>query len=119
MKYATPYRKHSTAGAHFGGRAIPSGTGRKFGLNRALLPSPVTYLQSQQIPFKGAGQWLDVLCPFHDDTSPSLRMHSERGSFKCMACGEKGGDLIAFHMKRTGLGFVEACKAIGAWEQHA
>lgn len=116
MKYATPYRKHGLAGAHFEGRTV---NGRKFGLNRALLPKPIAYLKAQQIHFKGAGRWLDVLCPFHNDTSPSLRMHSERGGFKCMACDAKGGDLIAFHQQRYNLGFVETCKALGAWEQQA
>lgn len=115
MKYATPrYQRNGIAGAHFGGRSI---NGSKFGLNRALLPNPIDYLQSQQISFKGSGQWRDVLCPFHDDKSPSLRMNATTGGFKCMACGAKGGDIIAFHQQLTGLGFIETCKALGAWEQ--
>jgi len=33
-----------------------------------------------------------------------------------MACGAKGGDILAFHMERYGFNFVEAVKALGAWE---
>lgn len=116
MKYATPYRKNSMAGAHFGGRSIHD-TKPKFGLNRALLPDVIDYLKAQQINIKGRGLWLDIVCPFHDDSSPSLRINSVKSCFKCMACGAKGGDLIAFHQKLTGLGFIETCKALGAWEQ--
>ena len=36
-----------------------------------------------------------------------------------MVCEAKGGDVIAFHMARYGLPFIEACKALGAWEQNA
>lgn len=115
MKYATPrYNRNSLAGAHFGGRSL-----NRFGLNRALLPDPKDYLTCQQIRFTGNGLWLDAICPFHDDHNASLRMNSQKGCFKCMACGTKGGDLIAFHQRLTGLGFIETCKALGAWEQQA
>jgi hypothetical protein len=32
-----------------------------------------------------------------------------------MSCHEKGGDVIAFHMKRFDLNFKEACIDLGAW----
>lgn len=115
MKYATPrYQRNGIAGAHFGGRSI---NGSKFGLNRALLPNPIDYLKMQGLNPKGSGLWRDLVCPFHDDTSPSLRINSDKGGFKCMACGAKGGDVIAFHMQLKGIGFVEACKQLGVWEQ--
>ena len=33
-----------------------------------------------------------------------------------MTCGAKGGDVLAFHMQRHGLRFIEAARALGAWE---
>jgi hypothetical protein len=33
-----------------------------------------------------------------------------------MVCEAKGGDVLAFHMQRHGMGFVDACKALNAWE---
>ena len=32
-----------------------------------------------------------------------------------MACGESGGDVLAYEMKRTGADFVTAAKSLGAW----
>ena len=91
----------------------------KFGLNRALLPDPIEYLTANGHTLKGRGVWREMVCPFHDDTSPSLRINTQKGCFKCMACGAKGGDLIAFHQKITGRSFIEACKDLGAWENNA
>lgn len=49
------------------------------------------------------------LCPFHADTRRgSFRVHTETGGFMCFACGAGGGDIIAFEMKRHGIGFSEA-----------
>jgi len=56
-----------------------------------------------------------VLCPFHDDHNPSLRVRLDTGGFKCMACGARGGDVLSFHMKRYGLSFKQAAKDLGAW----
>jgi hypothetical protein len=33
-----------------------------------------------------------------------------------MVCGAYGGDLLAFHMRRYGLRFIDAARALGAWE---
>ena len=86
------------------------------GLNKALLPDPIEYLQARGYTLKGRGVWREMVCPFHDDSKPSLRIDIQKGCFKCMACEAKGGDLIAFHQKLTGRNFVEACKDLGAWE---
>lgn len=91
---------------------------KKFGLNRALLPDPIEYLTARGYTVKGRGEWREMICPFHDDSTPSLRINSHKGCFKCMACEAKGGDLIAFHQLLTGKSFIEACKDLGAWENH-
>ena len=83
--------------------------------SRALLPSSINYYQNQGIKLKGAGAWRDAICPFHPDKKPSLRINVERGAYRCMSCGARGGDVLAFHMHFYSLSFVEACKALGAW----
>jgi DNA primase len=91
---------------------------RKFSpssVNKPALPSPVNYFTSQGINLKGKGLWVSAICPFHDDTTPSLRIHREKGAFKCMVCGVCGGDVIAFQMLRYDQNFIEACKALGVW----
>lgn len=82
---------------------------------RQLLPNSIEYFRSQGIVLKGKGAWRDALCPFHNDTSPSLRVNIERGAYRCMVCGAHGGDVLAFHQHKHGLNFVNACKELGAW----
>lgn len=82
---------------------------------RTALPPTIPYLVTQGITLKGTGAWRDAVCPFHSDKDPSLRVNIERGSYRCMACGARGGDVLAFHMHRHGLGFIEAAKQLNAW----
>ena len=83
--------------------------------NRSNLQSPATYFKEQGLKLTGGGAWKNALCPFHDDHSPSLRVRLDSGSFKCMACGTRGGDILAFHMQRHGMDFKQAAKDLGAW----
>jgi len=34
----------------------------------------------------------------------------------CMTCGARGADVLAFYMLRHRVSFIEAAKALGAWE---
>jgi hypothetical protein len=79
-----------------------------FEFDRALLPNPATYFQQQGLNPKGAGEWKTALCPLHKDTRPSLRVNLNSGAFKCWGCGAHGGDVLAFHMQRSGLKFIDA-----------
>ena len=46
------------------------------------------------------------LCPFHEDTSPSLVVNNDKKIFKCFVCGNTG-DLITFVMKKENISFPE------------
>jgi len=83
--------------------------------NRDLLPQPRVYFGSIGLKPTGSGAWRSAVCPFHDDTKPSLRVHYESGAFRCMACGAHGGDVLAFERLRTGKGFADAARDLGAW----
>jgi DNA primase len=48
-----------------------------------------------------------ALCPWHDDSRPSLQVNPERQSFKCWVC-DIGGDVFSFIMKMEGVEFREA-----------
>jgi hypothetical protein len=52
-----------------------------------------------------------ALCPFHDDSKPSLSVDFETGQFKCFGC-EKKGSIFDFYMERCGVGFKEAKEAL-------
>ncbi len=47
------------------------------------------------------------LCPFHNDTKPSLVVSENKKCFKCFACGEGGSD-IKFVAKMENISFNEA-----------
>ena len=83
--------------------------------SRKSLPNSINYYESQNIKLRGRGLWRTAICPFHSDTKPSLRINIEKGAYRCMACGAHGGDVLAFHMHRHGLGFIHAAKELGAW----
>jgi DNA primase len=82
---------------------------------REALPDPAGYYaDNAALRLTGRGRWRSAVCPFHDDTRPSLRVNTETGAFRCMACGAKGGDVLAFHRARHGLSFQQAARDLGA-----
>lgn len=83
--------------------------------SRKDLLSSITYYESQGITLKSGGAWRDAIYPFHTDTKPSLRINVEKGAYRCMVCGARGGDVLAFHIHKHSLHFVGACKQLGAW----
>lgn len=85
----------------------------KFQKNK--LPNPISYFEKHGLSLRGSGEWRSAICPFHDDRQPSLRVRVENGAFRCLACGEKGGDIVAFHQKKYQLSFRDSCIALGVW----
>lgn len=80
------------------------------------LPEPLTYYEdSEGLTLRGRGKWRTTGCVFHGG-SDSMRINLTRGAFICMACDAKGGDVVAYHQAVHGLGFVEAAKALGAYQ---
>ncbi len=53
------------------------------------------------------GRGYVAICPWHDDTRPSLQINPERQSWKCWPC-DIGGDIFSFVMKMEGVDFAEA-----------
>jgi DNA primase len=80
---------------------------------RDRLPDPASYY-AQHVAKLGkpnATGWAQGPCPFHEDRNASLSVHitSMKGPWRCFAsCG--GGDLVGFHMRRTGLDFKGAVR---------
>jgi hypothetical protein len=101
--------------SHTDDRRWTYGVGRN-AFRRSRLPRATLYYPSQGVSLIGAGTWRSARCPFHDDNHPSLRVNVDTGAFRCMACGAHGGDVLAFHRLRYGLGFIEAAKVLNAWD---
>jgi DNA primase len=51
------------------------------------------------------------VCPFHNDTKPSLSIVDEKNFYHCFACGAHG-DIISFTMEIEGLSFPEAVEKL-------
>jgi hypothetical protein len=92
------------------------GNFQRFAFVRERLPHPADFFASESVKLLGSGGWRSAICPFHKDTKPSLRVFFETGAFRCMVCGVHGGDVLAFYIQRHGVPFIEAAKALGAWE---
>ena len=65
----------------------------------------------EQVSLKRAGKEFRGLCPFHHEKTPSFYVVPAKGFYKCFGCGESG-DAFTFLMKRQGLSFTEAVRAI-------
>lgn len=79
------------------------------------LPEPLGYYEGAGLKFRERkGKWRTTRCEFHGGTD-SMRINTVSGAWVCMACGTKGGDVLAYHMQAHGLEFVDAAKALGAW----
>ncbi len=70
-------------------------------------------------PIEGVAEQLGMrverhkaLCPWHDDSRPSLTFDTRKNRYRCYVCGEHGG-VIDLVMHRRGCGFREAVEWLG------
>lgn len=68
-------------------------------------------LVGSYVPLRRQGRGYVALCPWHDDTRPSLQVNPERQSFKCWVC-DIGGDVFSFVMKMENVEFREALEML-------
>lgn len=70
------------------------------------------------LPIEGVAERLGLhvsrhlcLCPFHPDHRPSMRFIVAKNTFKCYACGKRGGVIdLALEILPAGTSFTEACR---------
>ncbi len=67
----------------------------------------IVELVSEYLPLRREGSSFKGLCPWHDDSRPSLHINPQRQTFRCFVC-DIGGDVFSFLMKHEGVTFVEA-----------
>lgn len=63
------------------------------------------------VKWNGAGGMGQALCPWHDDTKPSLSINLNTGLFKCFGCNAKGS-VFDFYMKKHGVDYRTAFNAL-------
>jgi DNA primase catalytic core len=68
--------------------------------------------QARGIKLRRSGKELIGLCPFHQDTNPSLNIDPKKNTWHCKgACGE-GGDVIQWVMRAQGVSFRHALELL-------
>jgi DNA primase len=65
----------------------------------------------EHINLKKKGNSYVGLCPFHQDSNPSLSVHPTKKIFKCFVCGAKGS-AISFVQQIKKITFLEALKNV-------
>jgi len=63
------------------------------------------------VALRRAGRGLVGLCPWHEDSRPSLQVNPERQTFRCWVCNV-GGDVFNFVMRMERLEFREALEQL-------
>jgi DNA primase len=71
------------------------------------------WIRRDGIPLTGGPNEFKAKCPFHDDSSPSFTVFHKEGvwAFHCFGC-EATGDIFEWVMRRKGISFWEALKAV-------
>lgn len=77
----------------------------------------LTIQKLRELPIDGVAERLGLhvshgrcLCPFHDDTRPSLMFRRGRNSYRCFVCNASGSGPIDLVMRMQGKSFIEACR---------
>ncbi len=67
---------------------------------------------SEYVKLKPAGaNRFKVLCPFHNEKTPSLMVSKDKQVWHCFGCG-KGGDMFTFVQEIEGIDFAEALRIL-------
>ncbi|PIR54471.1 DNA primase [Candidatus Peregrinibacteria bacterium CG10_big_fil_rev_8_21_14_0_10_42_8] len=73
---------------------------------------PIEELVGQYCQIKKKGRQYVCVCPFHQDTHPSMQVSPDKGIAYCFACNS-GGDIFSFYQKIEGVDFKQALKDLG------
>ncbi len=68
-------------------------------------------LIGEYIQLTPKGRMYVGLCPWHNDSKPSLQVDPERQTFRCWVCAD-GGDIFSFIMKMENVSFPEALQML-------
>lgn len=78
-------------------------------LKDAIKQESILKIISHYIQISRKGASYEAICPFHNDSHPSLKINPEKGIFKCFAC-DTAGDALSFIQFYEKVEFVDALK---------
>lgn len=73
--------------------------------------SDIVKIVQSYLPLVKSGRNFKCVCPFHDDTNPSLTVSPEKQWFKCFVCNTSG-NAISFVQKYEKISYFEAVKKV-------
>ena len=72
----------------------------------------IVNIVQEYIPLSKKGKNYWGICPFHNDSNPSMSISPEKQMFNCFSCGESGG-VFKFVQNIEKISFKEALKKVG------
>lgn len=76
-------------------------------INQIIDKVNIAEVISEYIQVLPDGTGFKSVCPFHNDTNPSMKISPNKKIFKCFSCGA-GGNVIQFVSRYEKIGFTEA-----------
>ena len=77
-------------------------------INQIIDKVNIAEVIAEYIPVLPDGTGFKSVCPFHNDTNPSMKISPSKKIFKCFSCGA-GGNVIQFVSKYENISFIDAC----------
>jgi predicted P-loop ATPase len=65
------------------------------------------------VALEKSGAEFQACCPFHTESTPSFKVSPSKQIYNCFGCGANG-NAINFLMNYRGVGFLDACRELGA-----
>ncbi len=87
--------------------------GRDDAKDRVREATDIVDLVGSYLALRRQGKAMVGLCPWHDDSRPSLTVNPERQTFRCWVCN-LGGDVFSFMMKMERIEFPEALEMLAS-----
>ena len=66
---------------------------------------------SKYVPVSKKGRNHVCVCPFHNDTNPSMQISEDKQIYNCFSCGV-GGNVFTFVEEFEKVSFIEAVKIV-------
>ena len=76
-------------------------------INQIRQASDIVNIISNYLPLTKKGKNYFGVCPFHDDTNPSMSVSQDKQIYKCFSCGASG-NVFNFVMDYENVDFKEA-----------
>ena len=99
-----------------GGRMMDSGRRRWISertIQRVTEEAVLSEICEEHVQVRRLGSSVVAVCPFHDDTRPSMNIDDEKNLYYCFSCGA-GGNIFTFVQGMEGMTFVESVEMLAS-----